>query len=83
MKPNYQGVIMLKKEGPPIVVEVYTGGRASIFLPKSPTFREKLLSHFLQKNMKNGKLDAKPGRYHFNFTKLNVLNYEAELTPID
>jgi hypothetical protein len=74
---------MLKKEGPPIIVEVYVGGRATIFLPKSPTLREKMLSYFLQKNMKEGKLSAKPGRYHFNFTKLNVLSYEAELIPID
>lgn len=75
---------MFTKEGPPVIVEVYVDGRIDLFIPQPPRFREKALSRMFQKAVMNDEIaNIKPGRYHFNYTKVGRIHVEAEMTPAE
>lgn len=76
--------MLIQKEGPPLILEVYVDGRSTVFVPYPPKVREKVLSSLFEKAIKKGKIEnLKPGRYNFNYTKVAVSGIEAELEPID
>lgn len=74
-------MFIFKKEGPPIIVEVYVDGRAEIFIPQPPTVREKTLSKLFQRSAEMQGIE--PGRYHVNYTKVGLRKVEFELTSAE
>lgn len=76
--------MFLKKEGPPIFVEVYVDGRAHARTPHPCTRREIALLKLFEKGVEDGEIrGTEPGQYHFNFTKVGLFNVEAKLSPCD
>lgn len=78
-------MMFIKKEGPPIVIEVYVDGRAGVFMPVPFRLREKILGRMFMKSLRKngGTKNIKPGRYYFNYTKVGAFSLEAELEPAE
>jgi hypothetical protein len=73
----------IKKDGPPVFVEVYGDGRAYAKTPSPCSAREIALFKLFEKGVKDGEIrNIEPGCYHWNFTKCTRFTCEAELTPI-
>lgn len=77
--------MILIKKGLPIIIEVYVDGRAGVFMPQPPGFREKLLGRLFLKSLREngGTENLEPGRYYFNYTKISLFRIEAELELIE
>jgi hypothetical protein len=77
-------MMFIKKDGPPLIIEVYVDGRAEVYIPTPPKLREKILSRMFQNSVKKeGIQNIKPGRYHFNYTKIGFMSLEAELASAE